>query len=66
MRDSDFVVFYVDFYNIMNMFEVSVYAQRWVESGGKCSIGAQEAIIAQNEYLLNKLRTMSVNHVGEL
>lgn len=54
-----------EFNDIMNMFEVSIYAQRWIENGGKCALGAQEAIIAQNEYLLKKLYALSVNHIRE-
>ncbi len=55
-----------EFNNIMNMFEVSIYAQRWIANGGKCAFNAQETIIAHNEYLLKKLYALSVNHVGEI
>ncbi len=57
--------FIKDFNDIMNMFEVSIYAQRWLESSGNRSYGAYDSIIVQNEYLLNKLRVLCVNYLGE-
>lgn len=56
-----------EFNDIMNMFEVSIYAQHWIdEIGEERPIGANDAIIAQNEYLLKKLYKLSINHVGEV
>ncbi len=54
-----------DIEEIMNMMEVLIYAERWIESGGECSFSAQGAIIAHSEYLLNKLRILSVNYIGQ-
>ena len=48
-----------DIEEIMNMMEVLIYAERWIESGGECSFSAQGAIIAHSEYLLNKLRILT-------
>ncbi len=52
-----------EYYNILNMFKVSLYALKWLEQGGK---GYYEAVCSQNEYLLTKLLIFCVNHVGDL
>lgn len=50
-----------EIWDIINMQKVSLYAERWLESGGD---GEHEALLAQNEYLLHKIQTFCFNNLG--
>lgn len=50
-----------EFFNIMNMYKVSLYALKWMESNNNKNY---EPIIIQNEYLMNKLQEYCINNIG--
>ena len=49
------------FFQIMNMYKVSLYALKWMEN---TSDKNYEPIIVQNEYLLNRLQEFCINSIG--
>ena len=50
-----------EIWDIINIQKVSLYAEKWLESGGD---GEHEALLAQNEYLLRKIQTFCFNNLG--
>lgn len=51
----------VEYFCIMNMFQVSLYALKWLVCNNDSNY---ESLIVQNEYIMKKLQKFCINSIG--